>query len=171
MKVIVNEGVLSNLPFESYWDVQVKKGVNPSIDDQFAMIFGIDLFDNLEEIYRRFIEYLGGVDIAIENAKKLLEELNPVKFNDEEFSITVNFLDILEINRMNWDEGSDLVTISVSVDADGIYLPADISIDGYLESPGDWFDFQDGIIVEMDDFYYQNITRKTGIKISVDKVS
>jgi hypothetical protein len=64
-----------------------------------------------------------------------------------------------------------LVTISVSVDADGIYLPENTPIDEFLQSPGDWFDFQDGIILEMGDFYYQNITRKTGIKISVDKVS
>ncbi len=171
MKVIVNEGVLSNLPFESYWDVQVKKGMEPSIDETFPMVFGIDLFDNLEEIYRRFIEYLGGIDKAIEKAEKLLEELNPIKYNDEEYSITINFLDILEIDTGAWETDSDLVTISVSVDADGIYLPENTPIDEFLQSPGDWFDFQDGIILEMGDFYYQNITRKTGIKISIDKVS
>lgn len=167
MKILISENTLKNLPFEKYWDIQVKKGMEPSVDDDFEMVFGIRLFDEPEEIYTRLINYIGGPEVAINKTKQLLEDLKPYEYNDGEHELRVTFLEIVNIE----EEDDDLITIDVDVDVDGKYIPEDIPIDEYYDSPGDWFDFREDVSSVMDDYYYDNITKKTGIKIYVVNVT
>ncbi len=155
-----------DLDFEWYWDTQVKKGVDPSIDETFSMIFNVNIFEDGSEIRNRFIKYLGGPDVAIEKAKKLLTEAEPIGCSIDDYDFKVKYIDA--VNTYYTTKGE--ITLDIEVGVDGIYLPENKPMVQHLKSCDEWEDFTYELQEEFYDYFY-NVLFETGISIMVEVVS
>jgi hypothetical protein len=176
MKIIITESHIKNALFK-YFDKEREKGNPVKVDSDLFKLFRLPYLDT--SLYEYLIEYNGGMEIAFEKTKELISKLpNNIPFKSQlDGELFFGIWDESEINK--WNE------LELSVDVSGelnnaqfydydedeyVYRDASLA-EFYSESDmGEGGDVLDIIRDDIKDYLLDNITKYTGILISVEEI-
>ena len=176
MKIIITENHIKNALFK-YFDKEREKGNPVKVDVSLYKLFRLPYLDN--SLYEYLIEYNGGLEKSIEKTNELISKLpNNIPF-ESQFDGEL-FFGIWNEGKINdWNE------LELSVDVSGelnnaefydydeeeyVYRDASLA-EFYSESDmSEANEVMDIIRNEIKDYLLENITKYTGILISVEEI-
>ena len=176
MKIIITESHIKNALFK-YFDKEKAKGNPVKVDDSLFKLFRLPYLDT--SLYEYLIEYNGGMDIAFEKTKELISKLpNNIPFKSQ-FDGELFFGIWKESNINDWNELEISVDVSGELnnaqfwdddEEDYVYRDASLA-EFYSESDmSEANEVMDMIRNDIKDYLLDNITKYTGILISVEEI-
>lgn len=178
MKIIMTEGqykiLLENSKLDlakklcfKFWQDDVDKGNTPELDFSVLQYMNITRYYEREELFSWFTEFLGGWEKMKKVAIDLLRQTYDT--NNYDFSGGYDFR-FTTIDKLKEDEVLNEIDCGFKIQNDG---EVTLMTDGKtyklreLEDRDFWWEIDDEMRNLIDDILFQEITKKTGIRIDV----
>lgn len=151
----------------NFWQNDIDSGNTPELDLSILQYMNITKYNEREEIFFWFTEFLGGWDKVVVTAIDLLHQTydtNNYDFSggyDFRFTAIDNYKEYKELNEIDCGikiQNDGKVTLMTD---DETYLLRDLVYRDF------WWEIDEEIRNLIDDILYEEITKKTGIKIDV----
>ena len=150
------------------WQEEVDKGNTPELDFSILQYMNITTYYERQELFSWFTEFLGGWEkmkkVAIQLLHKTYDTINYDFSGGYDFRFTV-------IDKLKEDKVLNEINCGFKIKRDGevtlIMTDGETYLLRDLEDRDFWWEIDDEIRNIIDDILFQEITKKTGIRIDV----